>query len=127
MSVTVAATISNQISVSATIGATLTINTGSDVNIISCTLPASGSTITDVDGNTVGTWTATDEISFTALASISLKNIIVEVSGNILRYINSSDTVNDIDDAASTSGTIKLLSGRNLFQRGKEVRIIYIA
>ena len=101
MSVTVAATISNQISVSATIGATLTINTGSDVNIISCTLPASGSTITDVDGNTVGTWTATDEISFTVLASISLKNIIVEVSGNILRYINSSDTVNDIDDAAS--------------------------
>ena len=124
MSVTVAATISNSITVSATIGASLTVYT---MRVITCTLPASGSTITDVDGNTVGTWTGTDEISFTALASVALKNIVVEVSGNILRYVNSSDTINDIDDAASTSGTIKLLSGRNLFQRGKEVRIIYIA
>lgn len=93
------------------------------VQYIWATLPASGTNIIDVNGNTIGTWTDASQISISALVGKGLDDYQVFVDGTRLKWANTDDTVNDIDDSLSTGGVIKLFSGRDLFQRGAELFI----
>ena len=105
-------------------GNNYTINLGSlSVQYIWATLPASGTNIVDVNGSTVGTWTDASQISISALSGKSLDEYQVIVDGTRLKWANTDDNINDIDDSLSTGGTIKLFTGRDLFQRGAELFI----
>ncbi len=72
----------------------------------------------------VGTWISDEEIFIADAASVGLEDVYVWVNELKLKYLNADDEINDIDDAASSGGIIKLLPNRNLFKPGQELRIL---
>ena len=105
---------------------TLPNTNGDNMKFINFTLPASGTNIVDADDETtvIGTRQNNNQITITELASYVLNDFHVFVNETPLSFLNVDDSLNMIDVAASINGIIKLLPGRNLFQRGTEVRIL---
>lgn len=100
---------------------------GNSVRVVYAQIPTSGTTILDAEGNTIGTWTDTSEIEITDLTSLNIWDFDVQVNEVNLVWDNSDDNINSLDDSLTTGGTLKLFTGRELFQRGSQLKIIIYA
>ncbi len=101
-----------------------TFNITHEMEIIWATLPESGSVIQNKDGVNIGTYTDASEIFINQLTAYDIQDWSAWANEALLKWANADDVLNDIDDSLTVDGTIKLFAGRDLFQRGAELRII---
>lgn len=110
---------------SGTCGNNYTINIdGTILRFIFGTIPLTGTDIQDRNGNSIGTWVDTSEIFIPELVGKNIDQYDVSVDQFPLEWKHADDTINTLDDSLTGAGTLKLFTGRDLFQRGAQIKIL---